>query len=368
MEHSHGTKPIGPRRRRRLAAKYRRRCTVVATLAILVIAVPVTIVAAVDNLSSNISSAPLRAGTGSGVPEKLTDETNVLILGSDTRDLDSGEDEDSAEGASPAEGDGSAEGTDAGPGYGSAEGARSDAMILAHVAADTSHIDAVQIPRDTITDVPACDDTGHGASSAFHGMINSALNAGPACSVSAVEELTGVRLDHFIEVDFDGFATIVDALDGIPVDLDEPLHDDKAQLDLPAGEQVLDGTDALALARTRHAVGDGSDISRMDNQQMIMEAIIDRAKSTRTLTRPDRLYGFLDAVTSSLRVDEDLDSVSALASLASTVSSVPEDEINFEIMPWAPAPENPNRVVSAPEAEDVFTAIIDDEPIADLVD
>jgi LCP family protein required for cell wall assembly len=342
----------------------------VATLAILVIAVPVTIVAAVSNLSSNISSAPLRAGSGSGVPEKLTDETNVLILGSDTRDLDSAEDsaedEDSAEGANPAEG--SAADTDAGPGYGSAEGARSDAMILAHVAADTSRIDAVQIPRDTITDVPACDDTGHGASSAFHGMINSALNAGPACSVSAVEELTGVRLDHFIEVDFDGFATIVDALDGIPVDLDEPLHDDKAQLDLPAGEQVLDGTDALALARTRHAVGDGSDISRMDNQQMVMEAIIDRAKSTRTLTRPDRLYGFLDAVTSSLRVDEDLDSVSALASLASTASSVPEDEITFEIMPWAPAPENPNRVVIAPEAEDVFTAIIDDEPIADLVD
>src|SRR5699024_8256902 len=98
-------------------------CTVVATLAILVIAVPVTIVAAVSNLSSNISSAPLRAGTGSGVPEKLTDETNVLILGSDTRDLDSAEDEDSAEGASPAEG--SAADTDAGPGYGSAEGARS---------------------------------------------------------------------------------------------------------------------------------------------------------------------------------------------------------------------------------------------------
>jgi LCP family protein required for cell wall assembly len=350
LDFSHGTSSIGPRRRRRLAAKYRRRRTVVATLAILVIAVPVTIVAAVHNLSSNISSAPLRAGTESGVPEKLTDETNVLILGSDTRDLESAEDGGSA------------------PGYGSAEGARSDAMILAHVAADDSRIDAVQIPRDTIMDVPACEDTGHGGSEAFHGMINSALNAGPACSVSAVEKLTGVRLDHFIEVDFDGFATIVDALDGIPVDLDEPLQDEKAKLDLPAGEQMLDGTDALALARTRHAVGDGSDISRMGNQQMVMEAIIDRAKSTRTLSRPDRLYSFLDAVTSSLRVDEDLDSVTALASLASTASSVPEEAINFEIMPWAPAPENPNRVVSAPEAEDVFTAIIDDEPITDLVD
>src|SRR5699024_2684662 len=146
LEHSHGTKPIGPRRRRRLAAKYRRRRTVVATLAILVIAVPATILAAVDNLSSNISSAPLRARTGSGVPETLPDDTHMPIPASDTRDRDCGEDEVSAEGASPAEGGGSAEGTDAGPGYGSAEGARSDAMILAHVAADTSRIDAVQIP------------------------------------------------------------------------------------------------------------------------------------------------------------------------------------------------------------------------------
>src|SRR5699024_12686479 len=117
---------------------------------------------------------------------------------------------------SPAEGDGSAEGTDAGPGYGSAEGARSDAMILAHVAADTSRIDAVQIPRHTITDVPACDDTGHGASSAFHGMINSALNAGPACSGSAVEELTGVAPDPLLAGDFGGSAPTGHAPDGIP--------------------------------------------------------------------------------------------------------------------------------------------------------
>ena len=240
-------------------------------------------------------------------------------------------------------------------------------MILAHVAAEGDRIDAVQIPRDTIMDIPACDDTGHGATEATHGMINSALNAGPACSVSAAEVLTGVRVDHFINVDFDGFSAIVDALDGITVDLDEPLTDPKANLDLPAGHQTIGGDDALALARTRHAVGDGSDISRMGNQQMVMEAIIDRAKSGQVLTRPDRLYGFLDAVTSTIGVDDELDSMRALASLATTVASVPEDDITFEIMPWAPAPENPNRVVKSAEADDVFTAIIDDSPIADVL-
>ncbi|WP_436327073.1 LCP family protein [Brevibacterium sp. FAM 27836] len=356
---------IGPRRQRRLAMKYRRRRTIVALIAVMVIAVPVTIVAVVHNLSSNISSSPLRAGEESAVPEKLTDETNVLILGSDTRDLDSGNAEDDG---STGEGMGVEDGGDgaASSGYGTAEGARSDAMILAHISADSSRIDAVQIPRDTIMDIPACTDTGFGASSAVHGMINSALNSGPACSVSAAEALTGVRIDHFIEVNFDGFATIVDALDGITVDLDEPLKDSKAQLDLPAGHQTIDGSDALALARTRHAVGDGSDISRMGNQQMVMESIIDRAKSAQVLSRPDRLYSFLDAVTSSLSVDEELDSVSALGSLASTVSSVPEDAITFVIMPWTKAPEDPNRVVIAPEADAVFTAIAEDEPIADF--
>lgn len=343
---------IGPRRRRRLAAKYRRRSTFVAVAAVLVIAAPLTIAIAVHNLGANISSSALRAHDGADVPEKLTDETNVLIIGSDTRDLASAQDSGSA----------------SAPGYGDAEGARSDAMILAHVSGDGSRIDAVQIPRDTILDIPACDDTGLGASEAMHGMINSALNAGPACSVSAAEVLTGVRVDHFINVDFDGFAAIVDALDGITVDLDEPLQDPKANLDLPAGEQTLGGTDALALARTRHAVGDGSDISRMDNQQMVMEAIIDRAKSSKVLTRPDRLYGFLDAVTSSLEVDDELDSVPSLASLAKTVAAVPRDDITFDIMPWTPAPENPNRVVKSAQADEVFAAINADEPITDITD
>lgn len=337
-------------------SKYHRRRIVLGLAAVLVIGVPVTTVAVVNNLQSNITSSPLRAGDGSDspVPEKLTDETNVLILGSDTRDLGGGDSGGAGQGSRS--------------GYGDAEGARSDAMILAHVSADASRVDAVQIPRDTMMNLPDCPDTGSGAAPAHFGMINAALNAGPACSVSAAEELSGVRIDHFIEVNFDGFAQIVDAMDGISVDLDEPLKDKKAKLDLPSGEQTLDGKNALALARTRHAVGDGSDISRMGNQQMVMSAIVDRAKSSDVLSRPDRLYSFLDAVTSSLRVDDGLDSVTALASLASTVSAVPKESITFAIMPWAQAPSDPNRVIKSGDADEVFAAISADEPITDLVD
>ena len=141
MDNRETPAPPGPRRQRRLAAKYRRRRTFVAVAAVLIIAAPVTIAVAVHNLGANISSSPLRAH-GGDVPEKLTDETNVLIIGSDTRDLDSAmknsDDADSDSGANS--------GTASAKGFGSAEGARSDAMILAHVAADGDRIDAVQIP------------------------------------------------------------------------------------------------------------------------------------------------------------------------------------------------------------------------------
>ena len=231
-----------PRRcRRRMEAKYRRRRFAVGTAALGAVGTLVVGGLALGHLQSNLNSSPLRSDDSAEVLNDNTHGTNILILGSDTRDLDGDE-------------------------YGDAGGARSDAMVLAHLSEDGTRIGAIQIPRDTMMDLPACPDTGRGASAGGYGAVNSALNAGPACSVTAVEALSGVRIDHFIEMNFEGFTTMVDAMDGVPVCLPEPLEDSKASLDLPAGDQIVDGRDALALARTRHAVGDGSDIARMGHQ------------------------------------------------------------------------------------------------------
>src|SRR5699024_6187643 len=168
--------------------------------------------------------------------------------------------------------------------------------------------------------------------------------------------------DHFMELDFEGFIAMVDALDGVPVCLPEALDDPAADLDLPAGEQVVGGKDALALARTRHAVGDGSDIARLGHQQMVMSAVVQEATSTGVLSRPDRLYAFLDATSSSLTVDPGLSRAADLAGLGTRISHVGPSRITFMTMPWEPALTDRNRVVPSADASEVFAALAADEP------
>lgn len=261
--------------------------------------------------------------------------SNVLVLGSDGRDTEGKYGEDT--------------GT-----------RRSDSRMLVHIADGNSRIDAVQIPRDTVLLRPTGDDVGFGGLAGGWGMINAAFNHGENCSVRAVEALTGLTVDHVMSLNFDGFARVVDAIGGIDVCLDRPLNDTKALLDLPAGAQELGGEEALALARVRYGIGDGSDISRMANQQMVMSAIAQRATSAEVLSRPDRLYAFVDAITASLTVDEGLSSVNKLAGLALRVNEVPNKNITFLTMPWHPATSNPARVEPSADAQRVWDALAAD--------
>lgn len=330
------TTDTAPKRRREPSRRRKIVRRLLLGVGVLVLVLGVGAAAAIWKLQGNIDTADL----GTSIVEDDTPKgaMNILFIGSDSRDLGTSE-------------------------YGKGTGSqRSDALMLVHFAAGNKRIDAVQIPRDTLTDIPACKDTGSGS---FAGgtnlMINSALDGGPACSVRAVESLSNVRIDHFVQLDFDGFASMVNALGGVKVCLDEALVDPLAKLNLPAGEQKIKGKDALALARTRHAVGDGSDIGRLGHQQVVMSSIISQARSTSVLTRPDKLFRFLNALTSSITVDEGISSISELTGLAKRARAVPDSGITFVTMPNGAAPGDPNRVVKTDDADTIFTAVAKDK-------
>ncbi|MGA9715713.1 MAG: LCP family protein [Aeromicrobium sp.] len=323
----------GPVSRRR---KLARRTAIIAGIFTVVLGVGAA--AAVWKLQGNIDTSAL----GDSIVKDDTPEgaLNILFIGSDSRDLGTKE-------------------------YGNGTGSqRSDALLLVHFASDNSRIDAIQIPRDTLTDLPSCDDTGTGTFPGGPGMINSALEGGPACSVRAVEQVSNVKIDHFVQLDFEGFASMVNALGGVNVCLDQALVDREAKLDLPAGEQKLDGKDALALARTRKAVGDGSDIGRLGHQQLVMSSIIAEARSTSVLTRPDRLFKFLNALTKAITVDEGISSIPDLTGLAKRARTVPDKAITFVTMPNAAAPTDPNRVVKTEDADTLFAAVARDQELS----
>jgi LCP family protein required for cell wall assembly len=325
-----------------VSARVRRRRLIVGIAGGLVLALLGGVGALALRLQGNLSSEAIAAPTGRSTepaqPGAPDPAINVLLLGSDSRDLAVGD-------------------------YGEDTGTkRSDAMVLVHVSEGNTRIDAMQIPRDTLTDLSMCTDTGRGTPDDY-GMVNAALNSGAACSVAAVQAMTGVPIDHFVELDFSGFQAIVNGMDGLAVCLPADMEDPYSNLALPAGAQVIDGTQALALARTRHAVGDGSDISRLGNQQMVMSAIVQRALSAEVLTRPDRLIRFLDAVTSSLTVDTALGDLASLTSLAHRVSRVPASAITFLTMPWTEAPSDANRVVPSDDAAIVFSSLATDVPV-----
>ena len=330
------TADTAPKRRREPSRRRKIARRAVLSIGVLVLVLGLAAAAAVWKLQGNIDSS----GLG---PSVVKDDTpkgamNILFIGSDSRDLKTKQ-------------------------YGKGTGSqRSDALMLVHFSRGNSRIDAVQIPRDTKLDLPSCKDTGSGAFAGGSGqMINSALDGGPACSVKAVETLSNVRVDHFVQLDFDGFASMVNALGGVNVCLDKPMVDPLAKLDLPAGKQKIKGRAALALARTRHAVGDGSDIGRLGHQQVVLSSIIDQARSTNVLTQPVKLLKFVNALTKSITVDEGISSIPALTGLAKRARAVPDSGITFVTMPNGAAPGDVNRVVKTPDADVIFKAIKKDQ-------
>ncbi|GLX54481.1 transcriptional regulator [Streptomyces hygroscopicus subsp. hygroscopicus] len=296
-------------------------------------------------LNGNLHSVDINQVLGRDRPTKIDNGSeNILVLGSDSR-----------AGSNRKLGGGTDDGS-----------ARSDTAMIVHVYEGHKKAAVVSIPRDTLVDRPACTDakgTTHPAATGV--MFNEAYSTGgAACAVKSVESLTGIRMDHYLEVDFAGFQRLVDDLGGVPVTTTRAIDDPQSHLRLQAGTHTLDGQQALGLVRTRHGVGDGSDLGRIQLQQAFVKALLGRVENVGVLSDPKRLYDLADTATKAVTTDSDLGSVNSLMDFADGLKGISAQHMTMVTVPVRYDPANPNRVLlEKSKAQLVWNALKHDRPI-----
>ncbi|MGW2557976.1 LCP family protein [Streptomyces sp. NPDC001514] len=294
-------------------------------------------------LNGNIQSVDINAQLGKDRPDNVDNGSmDILVLGSDSRSGANGK-------------------------YGADDGgARSDTAMIVHVYEGHKKAAVVSVPRDTLIDRPQCADSdGKAVDSESRAMFNTAYEVGgPACAVKTVEQMSGIRMDHYIEVDFTGFKKIIDELGGVEITTTERINDSKSHLDLEPGTHTLDGEQALGLVRTRKSVGNGSDLGRIQLQQAFIKALIQQVKDVGVFSSPKKLYDLADSATKAITTDSELDSVQELVGFANGLKGLGADDVTMVTLPVEYDKIDPNRVVPLEkQGKQVWTALKSDLPI-----
>ncbi len=230
--------------------------------------------------------------------------------------------------------------------------ARTDTILMVHIPGLGSATPAtmVSIPRDSYLSIP-----GYGSD-----KVNTAFSVGgPALLVQTVEQATGLRIDHYAEMGFAGFASLVDAVGGVTMCLAEPVSDPLAGIELTAGCQEFDGRTALGFVRSRATPR--ADLDRMAHQREFMSALMHRAASPEVLLNPLRWYAMTRAAADTVTVD-DGDHVWDLARLAWTLRG----DITTVTVPIGELTDNGSGSIliwDSDAAQRLFSALNSDSPV-----
>ncbi|HEY6276089.1 MAG TPA: LCP family protein [Streptosporangiaceae bacterium] len=307
-----------------------------------VLAVGVSLVAyaSVRNLYDGINHETITAQMLGHRPPKLNGSTNILLIGSDSR-----------------------AGT---KGFGSSsviQGSRSDTSMVLHIAPDHKHAYVISFPRDSMVPIYSCanDNQGHTGQSAAPGQLEP-LNAtfsygGAPCLWKTLEQTTQMHIDHFVEVGFDSFKSIVNDVHGINVCLPFTIRNYQAHLYLKAGMHKVYGAQALAFVRLRENIGDGSDLERIQRQQIFLAAAMQKLKQTNLLGDYKVLADAAHAVTTDLTLTQ-------MLGIANSMRGLNPSSVRFISVPVGLYPPDPNKVLwEQPQADTLFSAIAHDNHI-----
>ena len=297
---------------------------------------------AINGLGANIGAIDTSDLNNADRPDSFaqsdTSPTNLLIMGSDSREGD---------------------GNDI---YGKVGGARSDTTLLVHLYNDRRDALVVSIPRDSMVEIAGCTKPDGTQTKPYETKFNAAFAfGGPVCTIKTVEKLTNVRIDNFVVVDFKAFKTVVDAIGGVEVCLTTPAYDPVVPgrggsgLNLPAGYSTISGEQALAFVRARETLGDGSDLSRIKRQQDFIASMIRGMTEKGLLTNPQMIYRVLGAITSSIQTNPEFANIQALQDFALSMGGLSPSRITFVTLPFELRGDG--NVYWTAETEDLWQAI-----------
>lgn len=276
----------------------------IALCVVLVSAVSVGAIA-FARVAGELNANKVDIGTGGGsVPTigAYSGAVNLLLVGSDTRNGQKGH-------------------------YGENPGSTlNDVNILIHVSDDHSKATVMSLPRDLYVNVPACPDPSHPGqrlAPETDVKINSTLEyGGVGCVRDTVAALTGISIPYAALITFDGVVEMSNAVGGVQVCVAKAINDDYTQLHLSAGIHTLQGPTALKFLRTRHGVGDGSDLTRISSQQVFLSALVRKIKSNSTLSDVTKLYGLAKAAANSMVLSSTLANLDTMVSIARAVAPI----------------------------------------------
>ncbi len=267
-------------------------------------------------ITSSIDSVSLAGEEGTVEEIKLSGigamkgAFNVLIVGSDTRDGQLRKFGGAAAGAT-----------------------LNDVNIFVHVSKDHSRAVAVSMPRDLVIPIPSCPrEDGSGMNSGMSAQpINVALSyGGLACAVLTVEALTGMKIKYAGLVTFSGVASLATAIGGVDVCVDAPVYDEYTGLNFPKkGTYNISGQEALAFLRSRHGVGDGSDLGRISSQQVYLSSLVRKVQDEGVLLDPSKVYGLASVAASSMTLSNSLSSLDTMVAMALVLKDIPRENILF---------------------------------------
>jgi LCP family protein required for cell wall assembly len=271
-------------------------------------------------------------------PPKLNNAINLLLIGSDSRG-----------GANKKFGAG-------------VQGQRSDTVILLHLAPGGKHATVISFPRDSVVPIYSCPATdGFPGQQLATGEVEQ-LNAtfaygGPGCLWKTLEQTTGIRIDHFVELTFTGFEKVIDDLGGVEVCLPFAVDDPLSGLHLKAGKHRVLGAQALAFWRTREDLGEGSDLQRIERDQYLMASLVQGIERSGLLKSPSKILKVISDAADAMVTDTGLDQ-SEMVRIAESLHALSAGDVDFVTVPNETYPLDTDWVQFAqPQANELFRAI-----------